>query len=124
VQVFFPGVSGYIEHIRAGRLRALAVMTSARLEVLPDIPTMRDFVPGLEASDWTGLGAPKNTPVEIVEKLNKEINAGLADPQLKGRFADLGGSALGGSPAEFGGFIAQETEKWAKVVRAVNIKAE
>jgi tripartite-type tricarboxylate transporter receptor subunit TctC len=124
VQVFFPGVSGYIEHIRAGRLRALAVMTSARLEVLPDIPTMRDFVPGLEASDWTGLGAPTNTPVEIVEKLNKEINTGLADPQLKGRIADLGGSALGGSPAEFGGFIAQETEKWAKVVRAVNIKAE
>jgi tripartite-type tricarboxylate transporter receptor subunit TctC len=124
VQVFFPGVSGYIEHIIAGRLRALAVMTSARLEVLPDIPTMRDFVPGLEASDWTGLGAPKNTPVEIVEKLNKEINTGLADPQLKGRIADLGGSALGGSPAEFGWFIAQETEKWAKVVRAVNIKAE
>jgi tripartite-type tricarboxylate transporter receptor subunit TctC len=117
-------VSGYIEHIRAGRLRALAVMTSARLEVLPDIPTMSDFVPGLEASDWTGLGAPKNTPAEIVEKLNKEIDAGLADPQLKVRIANLGGAVLGGSPAKFGGFIAEETEKWAKVIRAVNIKAE
>jgi tripartite-type tricarboxylate transporter receptor subunit TctC len=122
VQVFFSAVSGYIEHIRAGRLRALAVMTSARLEVLPDIPTMSDFVPGLEASDWTGLGAPKNTPAEIVEKLNKEINAGLADPQLKLRIADLGGAVLGGSPAKFGGFIAEETEKWAKVIRAANIK--
>jgi tripartite-type tricarboxylate transporter receptor subunit TctC len=124
VQVFFPGVSGYIEHIKAGRLRALAVMTSARLEVLPDIPTMSDFVPGLEASDWTGLGAPKNTPAEIVEKLNKEINAGLADPRLMVRIADLGGAVLGGSPAKFGGFIAEETEKWAKVIRAANIKAE
>jgi tripartite-type tricarboxylate transporter receptor subunit TctC len=124
VQVFFPAVSGYIEHIRAGRLRALAVMTTARLEVLPGIPAMSDFVPGLEASDWTGLGAPKNTPAEIVEKLNKEINAGLADPQLKVRIADLGGAVLGGSPAKFGGFIAEETEKWAKVIRAVNIRAE
>ena len=124
VQVFFPAVSGYIEHIRAGRLRALAVMTSERLELLPDIPTMSDFVPGLEANDWTGLGAPKNTPAEIVEKLNKEINAGLLDPQLKLRIADLGGAVLGGSPAKFGGFVAEETEKWAKVIRAVNIKAE
>jgi tripartite-type tricarboxylate transporter receptor subunit TctC len=124
VQVFFSAVSGYIEHIRAGRLRALAVMTSARLEVLPDIPTMSDFVPGLEASDWTGLGAPRNTPAEIVEKLNKEINAGLADPQLTVRIADLGGAVLRGSPAKFGEFIAEETEKWAKVIRAVNIKAE
>jgi tripartite-type tricarboxylate transporter receptor subunit TctC len=124
VQVFFSAVSGYIEHIRAGRLRALAVMTPARLEVLPNIPTMSDFVPGLEASDWTGLGAPKNTPAEIVEKLNKEINAGLTDSQMKVRIADLGGEVLGGSPAKFGGFIAEETEKWAKVIRAVNIKAE
>jgi tripartite-type tricarboxylate transporter receptor subunit TctC len=117
-------VSGYIEHIGTGKLRALAVMTSARLEVLPDVPTMSDFVPGLEASDWTGVGAPKNTPAEIVEKLNKAINSGLADPQLKVRIADLGGAILGGSSAKFGGFIAEETEKWAEVIRAVNIKAE
>jgi tripartite-type tricarboxylate transporter receptor subunit TctC len=125
VDVYFPDVFGvYIEHIRAGKLRALAVTSVGRLEVLPDIPTVGDFVPGLEASDWIGLGAPKNTPSDIVVKLNKEINAGLADPRLKTRFADLGASVFPGSPADFGKFIAEETEKWGKVIRAANIKPE
>ena len=98
--------------------------TATRSEALPDIPTVADFVPGYEASAWFGIGAPKNTPAEIVEKLNKEINAGLADPKLKARLADLGGTVLAGSPADFGKFIADETEKWGKVIRAANIKAE
>jgi tripartite-type tricarboxylate transporter receptor subunit TctC len=125
VQVFFPAVSAYIEHIRAGRLRALAVTTATRSDALSDIPTVGEFVPaGYEASTWYGIGAPKPTPAEIVEKLNKEINASLADPKLKPRLADLGGEVLALSPADFGKLIAEETEKWAKVIRAANIKPE
>ena len=113
-----------IEYIRAGKLRALAVTTATRSEALPDIPTVGEFVPGYEASTWYGVGAPKSTPAEIIDKLNKEINAGLADPKLKARLADLGGIAIAGSPADFGKLIADETEKWGKVIRAANIKAE
>ena len=98
--------------------------TATRSEALPDIPTVGDFVPGYEASAWLGIGAPKNTPAEIVDKLNKEINAALADPKIKARLADLGGTVLAGSPADFGKLIADETEKWAKVIRAANIKPE
>jgi tripartite-type tricarboxylate transporter receptor subunit TctC len=124
VQVMFPATIASIEYIRAGRLRALAVTTATRWEALPDLPTVGEFVPGYEASAWFGIGAPKNTPTEIVEKLNKEVNAALADPNMKARLADLGGTALAGSPADFGKLIADETEKWAKVIRAANIKAE
>ena len=124
VQVMFADTPSSIEHIRAGKLRALAVTTATRSEVLPDVPTVGDFVPGFEASSWFGVGAPKNTPAEIVDKLNKEINAGLADPKMKARLADMGGTVLPGSPADFGKLIADETEKWAKVIRAANIKAE
>ena len=124
VQVLFDNVPSSIEHIRAGKLRALAVTTSYRAAALPDIPTMGEFVPGYEASTWFGIGAPKNTPAEIVDKLNKEINAGLADPKLKGRLADLGATVLAGSPAEFGKLIADETEKWAKVIKFGGIKSE
>ena len=113
-----------IEHIRAGRLRALAVTTATRSDVLPDVPTVGDFVPGYEASTWYGVGAPKNTPAEIVDKLNKEINAALADPKMKARLADLGGAPFAGSPADFGKLIADETEKWGKVIRVANIKAD
>jgi tripartite-type tricarboxylate transporter receptor subunit TctC len=124
VQVFFPAISAYVEHIRAGRLRALAVTTASRSETLPDIPTVGEFVPGYEASTWYGIGAPNATSVEIVEKLNTEINASLADPKLKARLADLGGDVLALSPADFGRLITEETEKWGKLIRAVNIKAE
>jgi tripartite-type tricarboxylate transporter receptor subunit TctC len=124
VQVMFDALSSSIEHIRAGRLRPLAVTTATRLEVLPNIPTVDEFVPGYEAVVWQGIGAPKNTPAEIIDKLNKEINAGLADPKIKARLADLGSTALAGSPADFGRLIADETEKWGKVIRAANIKAE
>jgi tripartite-type tricarboxylate transporter receptor subunit TctC len=125
VEVFFADAFGvYVEHIRTGKLRALAVMGPGRLEGLPDIPRIDDFVSGVEASDWFGLVAPKNTPPEIIDKLNSEINAGLADPKLKARLADLGATMLSGSPANFGRLIADETEKWAKVIRAANIKAE
>ena len=106
------------------QLRDLAVTTATRSEALPDVPSVGEFVPGYEASGWFGIGAPKNTPADIVEKLNKEINAGLADPRLKARLADLGGDALALSPADFGELIADETEKWGKVIRALNIKAE
>jgi tripartite-type tricarboxylate transporter receptor subunit TctC len=122
VQVMFAVMLEALEYIRAGKLRALAVTTAARSELLPDIPTVADFLPGFEASFWIGIGAPKNTPAEIVDKLNKEINAGLADPGIKTRLADLGGTALPGSSAEFGKFTADETEKWGKVARAANIK--
>src|SRR5205807_9931760 len=108
----------------SGKLRALAVTAASRAEVLPDLPTLGEFVPGYEASQWYGLGAPKGTPAEIVDKLNKEINAALNDTRMKMRFADIGGEPLAGSPAEFGKLIADETEKWGKVVRAANIKAE
>jgi tripartite-type tricarboxylate transporter receptor subunit TctC len=124
VQVMFPGTVASIEYIRAGRLRALAVTTATRSEALPGIPTMGEFVPGYEASQWFGIGAPKNTPGDIVDKLNREINAGLADPKIKARLADLGGEVLALSPADFAKLIAEETEKWGKVIRAANIKAE
>ena len=107
-----------------GKLRPLAVTTSTRLEVLRDIPTVGDYLPGFEVSGWLGIGAPKLTPAETIEKLNKEINAGLSDPKIKARFAELGGMALTGSPTDFGKHIADETEKWGKVIRAANIKAE
>jgi tripartite-type tricarboxylate transporter receptor subunit TctC len=124
VQVSFIGLTVAIEHIRSGKVRALAVTTATRSDVLPDIPTVGDFVPGYEASAFWGVGAPRNTPAEIIDKLNKEINAGLSDPTLWRRFAEGGGTVLAGSPADFGKFIADETEKWAKVIRAANIKAE
>jgi tripartite-type tricarboxylate transporter receptor subunit TctC len=124
VQVMFPSTVASIEYIRAGRLRALAVTTATRSEALPQIPTVAEFVPGYEASNWYGLGAPKATPAEIVDKLNKEINACLADPKMKAQLADLGGVALPGSPAEFGKLIADETEKWAKVIKFAGIKPQ
>src|SRR5262245_66592006 len=124
VHVMFPNIIAPIEYISAGRLRALAVTTGARSEALPEIPTLGEFVPGYEASSWQGIGAPKNTSAEIVEKLNKEVNAALADPKMKARLADLGATGLPGSPADFGRLIAEETEKWAKVIRAANLKAD
>ena len=117
VHVMFGTSPTSIGYIRAGKLRPLAVTTATRWEGLPDIPTIGDFVPGYEASGWFGLGAPKNTPTEIVDRLNGEINAGLADPKLKARLTDLGGTMLAGSPADFGKLIADETRKWAKVVK-------
>ena len=124
VQVLFATMSSSIEYVRAGKLRALAVTTATRSSVLPDIPTVAEFVPGYESSFWTGVGAPKNTPAEIVDKLNKEMNATLADPKFKARRADLGGTALSGSPLDFGKFVADETEKWAKVVKFAGVKAD
>jgi tripartite-type tricarboxylate transporter receptor subunit TctC len=124
VQVFFPPMVVPIAQVRAGKLRALAVTTATRSEALPDIPTVGDFVPGYEASVWFGLGAPNGTPAEIIDKLNQETNAALADPKIKARMAESGGNALAGSPADFGKLIADETEKWGKVIRALNIKAE
>jgi tripartite-type tricarboxylate transporter receptor subunit TctC len=124
VQTMFPSMSSSIEYVRVGKLRALAVTTMTRSEALPDIPTVSEFVPGYEASAFYGLGAPKNTPAEIIDRLNKKINAGLADSKLKARFADLGSTVLALSPADFGKLIAEETEKWGKVVRAANIKAD
>jgi tripartite-type tricarboxylate transporter receptor subunit TctC len=124
VQVMFATTPGTTEFVRAGKLRALAVTTSERVEELPEVPPMADFVPGYESSQWYGVGAPKNTPVEIVEKLNKEINAALADPKMNARFADLGGTVLPGSPADFGKLIANETEKWTKVVKFAGLKAD
>ena len=124
VQVSFPSILSSIQYIRAGKLRALAVTTAARSEVLPDIPTVSDFLPGYEASLWNGFGASKGTPVEIVEKLNKEINAALPDPKIKTRLAELGGTALAGSSADFIRLIADETEKWAKVIKFAGIKAD
>jgi len=105
-------------------LRSLAVTTATRSEALPDIPTVADFVPGYDASDWFGLGAPKNTPAEIIEKLNMEINAALADPKMKARLAELGSTPLALSPTDFGKLIADETEKWGKVIRTANIKPD
>jgi tripartite-type tricarboxylate transporter receptor subunit TctC len=124
VQVMFSDMPSSIEYIRAGKLRALGVTTATRSEALPDIPTVGEFVPGFEASGWNGVGVPKNTPTEIINKLNKEINAGLADPKMMARFADLGAMVLVSSPANFGKLIADETEKWGRVIRAANIKAE
>ena len=125
VQVMFPATVSSIEYIRDGRLRALAVTTATRSELLPDIPTVAEFVPDYEASNWFGVCAPNATPAEIVEKLNKEINAGLADPKIKARLADLGASTLPAlSPADFGKLIAEDTEKWAKVIQFAGIKSE
>jgi tripartite-type tricarboxylate transporter receptor subunit TctC len=124
VQVMFDTTPTSIEYIRAGKLRPLAVTTATRFPELPEIPTVGEFVPGYEATGWYGIGAPRNAPTEIVEKLNKEINVILNDPKMKTRLADLGGSVLAGSPTDFGKLIAEETEKWAKVIRSANIKAE
>jgi tripartite-type tricarboxylate transporter receptor subunit TctC len=124
VQVFFPTTVSSIGYIRAGRLRALAVTSATHSDVLPDIPTLSDFLQGYEASNWYGVGAPKTTPAEIVEQLNKEINAGLVDPKFKARLADLGGTVLALSPADFGQLIADETEKWGKVVKFSGAKAD
>jgi tripartite-type tricarboxylate transporter receptor subunit TctC len=124
VQVFFGTTSAAIEHIRAGKLRALAVSSATRTETLPDVPPMGDFLSGFEAYGWFGVTAPKNTPPEITESLNKEINAALADARIRTRLADLGATVFAGSSAEFGSFIAAETEKWGKVIRATNIKPE
>jgi tripartite-type tricarboxylate transporter receptor subunit TctC len=123
VQVLFQPTISTIEYIRAGKLRALAVTSASRSAVLPDIPAVSEFVPGYEASEWYGMGAPKNTPAEIIDKLNREVNAALVDPKIKARLGDLDGTALVGSPADFGKLIADETEKWAKVIRAAHIKA-
>jgi tripartite-type tricarboxylate transporter receptor subunit TctC len=124
VQVLFNSPPASIEYIKAGALRALAVTTATRAEALPDIPTVGEFVPGYEASQWYGIGVPKDTPTEIVDKLNNEINAALAEPNMKARLADLGGTVLAGSPADFGKLIADETEKWGNIIRALNIKAD
>jgi tripartite-type tricarboxylate transporter receptor subunit TctC len=124
VQVTFASLSGSLEYIRAGRLHALAVTTATRSDALPDIPVMSDSVPGYEASAWIGIGAPKNVPGEIIDRLNGEINLALADPKVKARFAELSATVLPGSPADFARLISQETEKWAKVIRLTGIRAE
>jgi tripartite-type tricarboxylate transporter receptor subunit TctC len=124
VQVTFASVTSSIAYIEAGKLRALAVTSATRSDALPDIPAVAEFVPGYEASIWFGVGAPKATPPEIIAKLNREINAGLAEPKINARLADMGGVLLSGSPAEFGKFLADETEKWGKVVRFTGIKAD
>jgi tripartite-type tricarboxylate transporter receptor subunit TctC len=124
MQVMFPAIVSSIEYIRADRLRALAVTAATRSDELPDIPTVAEFVPGYEASNWFGVAAPKATPAETVEKLNEEINAGLADPKIKARLAELAAMVLAGSPAAFGKLIAEDTEKWAKVVKSAGIKPE
>jgi tripartite-type tricarboxylate transporter receptor subunit TctC len=124
VQVGFPSMPSSIEYIRTDKLRGLAVTSAMRAEALPDVPSVGEFVTGYEVSSWYGVGAPKSTPAEIVDKLNKEINAGLSDPKIKARLADLGGTPLVVSPADFGRLIAEETEKWAKVVKFTGIKAD
>ena len=124
VQVMFATAPSSIEFVKAGKLRALAVTTATRLAALPDIATVGEFVPGYEASGFYGLGAPKNTPLEIIDKLNKEINASLADPKMRARIAETGGTVLAGSAAEFEKLIAEETDKWGKVIRAANIKPD
>jgi tripartite-type tricarboxylate transporter receptor subunit TctC len=124
VQMMFDALPSSIEHIKGGKLRALAVTTATRSEALPEIPTIGEFVPGYEASAWFGIGAPRATPIEIVDRLNREINVGLAEPRIKARLADLGGTINAGLAADFGKLVADETEKWGKVIRAANIKAE
>jgi tripartite-type tricarboxylate transporter receptor subunit TctC len=124
VQVIFAPVSEAISHIKAGKLRALAVTPAKRLDVFPDVPTVAEFLPGYEATGFAGIGAPKATPAEIIDLLNKELNAGLADPKIKARIEELGGTVVGGTPAEFGKIIAEATEKWAKVIKFAGIKAE
>jgi tripartite-type tricarboxylate transporter receptor subunit TctC len=124
VQVMFNTMGASLQYVRAGKLRALGVATKTRQAALPDVPTVAEFVPGYESSFWTGIAAPKGTPPAIVDKLNKEINAILADPKMRARIKDLGGAVLPGSPADFAKFVADETEKWGKVIRAANIKVE
>jgi tripartite-type tricarboxylate transporter receptor subunit TctC len=124
LQVIFSPVSESIEHVKAGKLRVLAVTTKTRLDVLPDVPTVADFVPGYEASGFAGMGAPTNTPADIIDLLNKELNAGLADSKIRGRIVELGGTVLGGTPAEFGTILSEAIEKWAKVIKFAGIKAE
>jgi tripartite-type tricarboxylate transporter receptor subunit TctC len=124
LQLIFSPVSESIEHIKAGKLRPLAVTTAKRLDVLPDVPTVADFVPGYEASGFAGIGAPKNTPAGIIDLLNKELNAGLADARIKGRIEELGGTVLGGTPAEFGTILTEAVDKWAKVIKFAGIKVE
>ncbi len=124
VQVYFDGVSGSLDHVRSGRLRALGVTTAERADVLPNVPSIAEFVPGYEAAGWYGIGVPKNLPAEVVDKLNKEINASLADAKLKMRLSDVGYVTAGSSPAEFGSMIAREIEKWAKVIKFAGIKPE
>ena len=124
VQAYFAPTAASIEYIRAGKLRALAVTTATRSEALPDIPAVNEFVPGYEASGWSGFGSPKGTPTEVIDKLNKEINAGLADPKIKAQLADLGSPALAGLPADFSRLIAADTEKWAKVIKFAGVKAD
>ena len=124
VQVYFPTTVSSIGYIRGGRLRALAVTTATRSDALPDIPTVAEFLPGYEASFWYGVGVPKNTPTDIVDKLNREVNAALADPKMRARLADLGGTPLPGSSADFGKLIADETEKWGKVIKSAGIKPQ
>lgn len=124
VQAMFASMPATIEHIRSGKLRALGMTITTRSDVFPDVPCISEFLPGYDASVYYGIGAPKNTPTEIIERLNKEINAGLADTQMKGKLSDLGSMPLPGAPADFAKFIANETEKWAKVVKFANIKAE
>jgi len=124
VQASIDNMPTSIEHIKAGRLKPLAVTTAARSLILPDVPTVSEFLPDYEASAWSGVGAPRNTPTDIVDKLNREINAGLADPKMMARLAELGSTPMPLSPAEFGASIADETEKWAKMVKFANIKPE
>jgi len=124
VQLYFGTTASSLEYVRTGKLRALAVTIERRLDALPDIPAVAEFVPGYEASGWFGVGAPRNTPVEIIDKLNKEIDAGVADPKMKARLADLGGIALTGSPSDFGKLIVEETEKWGKVVKLSGAKLD
>jgi len=124
VQVMFADTPSSIEHVKAGKLRALAVTTAERSEILPGVPTVSEFLPGFEASNWFGVAAPRNTPPEIIDQLNEEINVALAEPDIKARLADLGAASLTGSPADFGRFIAAEAEKWSKVIRAANIKVD
>jgi tripartite-type tricarboxylate transporter receptor subunit TctC len=124
VQVYLGTTPASIEHIRTGRLRAIAVTTTARLDLLPDVPTVNDTVPGYEATGWWGVGAPKGTPADVIERLNSDVNAALADPALKARIADIGGTALTGPPADFARLIAEEAEKWGKVVRFSGAKPE
>jgi len=124
VQSAFDNLPASIDHIRVGKLRALAVGTETRSDQLPNVPTLGEFLPGFEASAFVAIGAPRDTPTEIIGRLNHEINAGLADPKIKARLTELGGTAFAGSPADFGKFIADETEKWGKVIRAANIKPD
>ena len=124
VEVLFPSAASSIEYVKTGKLRGLAVTGAMRLETLPDLPTVGESIPGYEASSLYGIGAPRNTPAEIVDKLNKEVNAALADPKMRARLADLGGTPLPGSPAQFGKLIVDETEKWGKVIKFAGIKPQ